>query len=263
MGSKMSDAPVYYAIIQAKFNQILALDSYAPPIQDSFRREGFPDAHRGTLSTFNLTMDASADSPPAQVPVAQVARYSFLNIEKTAGFILDQGAISFQTTDYDVFETFSEKFLRGLEIVNKAVDLSFTDRIGIRYLDAIFPKSDDKLSDYLNECVHGLSEKSSGQIAHSFNETVWKIDDVSITSRAIIQGGPLGFPPDLMPCSLAVLDRFEPLTGMHAVLDIDGSIERRDAFNIDLIRNRISSIHGEVERAFKATVTKHALKVWL
>jgi uncharacterized protein (TIGR04255 family) len=261
MGRKLNNAPVYFAIVQARFNPILALDSYAPAIQDSLRRQ-FPDAQKGTLNTFNIALNPALDGGQSQVPVSRVTRYTFLNAGRTAGFILDQGTLSYQTTDYDVFETFSDTFLDVLEIVHKAVELSYTDRIGFRYLDAVFPKSDESLPKYLNECVLGLYEKSGGRIVHSFNETVFKMHDVNVTSRTVIQDGPLGFPPDLQPRSLAVPARFQSLKGVHAVLDFDGSVERRETFEIDVIRNRVSVIHDDIAVAFKATVTKHALKVW-
>src|SRR2546430_1267022 len=110
MGRKMNNAPVYFAIVQARFNPILALDSYAPAIQDSLRRQ-FPDAQKGTLNTFNLALNPALDGGQSQVPVSRVTRYTFLNAGRTAGFILDQGTLSYQTTDYDVFETFSDTFL--------------------------------------------------------------------------------------------------------------------------------------------------------
>ena len=40
-----------------------------------------------------------------------------------------------------MFETFLADFLKGLDAVNQAVSLSFTDRLGLRYLDAELPKS--------------------------------------------------------------------------------------------------------------------------
>jgi uncharacterized protein (TIGR04255 family) len=94
MGQKMNNAPVYFAIVQARFNPILALDSYAPVIQDNLRRHGFPDAQQGTLNTFNLTLNPQIGSAQGEVPISRVTRYNFLNTEKTAGFILDQGALS-------------------------------------------------------------------------------------------------------------------------------------------------------------------------
>jgi uncharacterized protein (TIGR04255 family) len=263
MGEKMNLAPVYFVIVQARFNPILALESYAPAIQDDLRRHGFPDAKTGTLNTFNLTLGPPLDGvTQGQVPVTRVARYEFLNAERTSGFILDQGALSFQTTDYDVFETFSKQFIIGLEIIHKAVELNYTDRLGLRYLDAVLPKIDEDLSTYLNERVLGLSEYGGSQIVHSFSETVFRVRETNMTARAVIQDGPLGFPPDLLPQPLALPERFQSLKGKHAVLDTDGSVERRETLNVGAIADRLSVIHDQITSAFKAMVTEHALKVW-
>src|SRR2546422_1026141 len=147
MARKMTRAPVYFAIVQARFNPILALDSYVPQIQERFRKHGFPDVQKGTLATLNLSLAAPTEGSVPQAPVSQTIRYMFLNMDRTAGFILDPGALSFQTTEYDVFGTFSAEFRQGLQAVHDAVELSYTDRIGFRYLDAVFPKANETLGD--------------------------------------------------------------------------------------------------------------------
>ncbi|MBZ6755032.1 TIGR04255 family protein, partial [Klebsiella grimontii] len=39
---RMSNAPVYYALIQVKFTPIAAMNKYVADIQDALRVEGFP-----------------------------------------------------------------------------------------------------------------------------------------------------------------------------------------------------------------------------
>jgi uncharacterized protein (TIGR04255 family) len=197
MGTKMGSAPVYFTIVQVRFNPILTLDTYAPQIQERLRKEGFPDVKKGFLATINLNVGAPTEGSAPQIPVAQTARYVFDNMERTSGFILDQGALSFQTTEYDVFESLSSVFLKGLEAVNEAVGLSYTERIGVRYLDAVFPKTGENLRDYLSGSVLGLTEKLDETIMHAFSETLVKKDSVNVRSRVIIQEGDVGFPPDL------------------------------------------------------------------
>src|SRR5271157_2022850 len=119
--ARMTHAPVFFTIVQVRFNSVLALESYAPTIQDQFRRHGFPDFQPGVVATFNLNFVNSTEPGPPKVPVSQIASYRFSNMEKTAGFTLDQGSLSLQTTNYDVFENFSETFLNGLKIVHEAV----------------------------------------------------------------------------------------------------------------------------------------------
>ncbi|MGH8807203.1 MAG: TIGR04255 family protein [Noviherbaspirillum sp.] len=266
MGTKMKHAPVYFTIAQIRFNTVWTLDSYAPAIQESMRKSGFPDAKKGFLATFNLTPvslpSGTLEGGQKQVPVAQTTRYEFNNMEGTSGFTLDQGAISFQTTDYDKFETFSGMLLKGLEIVHGAVGLSYYERIGVRYLDAIFPKEGESVKSYLDGSVVGLAEKIEGQLVYSFSETVTDTPACRVVSRALIQHGPLGFPPDLQPGPLKVPKRFENLSGTHAILDNDGFYEQRETFDVDKLRTRLLSIQKETSKSFRAAVSSYALSVW-
>jgi len=264
MGTKLKAAPVYFTLAQVRFNPILSLEAYAPQIQERLRKEGFPDAKKGVLATFNLNLNASPSSEgnPQQPPLAQTTRFLFGNMERTSGFILDQGALSFQTTEYDVFETFLADFLKGLHAVNEAVSLSYTDRIGLRYLDAVFPKSGESVRDYLSASILGLTEKIDDTIVHSFSETLIKRENVNVRSRVIIQDGEVGFPPDLQPLTLSLAERFRPLRGRHAIIDTDGWSESRDAFNVERIREQLTLIQSGIAKTFRASVTESALKAW-
>ena len=262
MGQKLTQAPVYFTLAQVRFNPVFALDSYVPKIQDQLRRQGYPDTKKGMLTTFNLNVGNPAEGAIPQVPVSQTTRYTFSNINKTEGFILDQASLSFQTTEYDIFESFAEMFLMGLKIVHQAISLSYTDRIGLRYLDAIYPKIDEVLSDYLSECVLGLYTRLNGSLVHAFSETVIKNDSERVVARTILQDGEIGFPPDLQPMELQVPERFRSLRGQHAILDTDGSREHRDGFDLNQIETHLSAVHSVVIEAFKAIVTERALEIW-
>ncbi len=262
MSRRMTQAPVYFAIMQARFNPILALDSYAPQIQEQLRKHGFPDVQKGALATVNLNLAAPTEGGTPQVPMSQTTRYTFCNMDRTAGFVLDQGALSFQTTEYDVFDSFSTQFRMGLKAVHDAVELSYTDRIGFRYLDAVFPKASETLADYLSPSLLGLTERLDGSVIYSFAETKLRAADISVLARVIIQDGDVGFPPDLLPNILIMAKRFQVLRGYHAVLDTDGSFEGREPFELERISNRLEAIHDEIGKAFRATVTPNAVKVW-
>lgn len=262
MGQKLSRAPVYFTLAQVRFNPIFALDSYVPSIQDQLRRQGYPDTKRGMLTTFNLNVGNPAEGSTPQVPVSQTTRYTFSNIDKTQGFILDQGALSFQTTEYDTFGRFAEKLLMGLKVVHQAVSLSYTDRIGLRYLDAIYPKVNEALSDYLSKRVLGLYRRLNGSLVHAFSETVITNDLGRVVARTILQDGEIGFPPDLQPMELQLSERFRLLRGQHAILDTDGSREHRDGFDLNHIETHLSAVHSVVIEAFKAIVTERALEIW-
>jgi len=262
VGQKLRQAPVYFTLAQARFNPVLALDAYVPKIQDQLRRQGYPDVKKGMLATFNLNVASRVEEDAPRVPVSQTMRYAFSNIDKTEGFILDQAALSYQTTEYETFESFAKTFLEGLEIVHEAVNLSYTDRIGLRYLDAVFPRSNEGLSEYLSEAVLGLYGKLNGSLVHAFSETVIKNDARTVVARTILQNGAIGFPPDLQPMELQVPERFRTLSGPHAILDTDGSHGHRDVFDLNQIRTHLTEVHSAVNEAFKAIVTDRAIQIW-
>jgi uncharacterized protein (TIGR04255 family) len=264
MGARLKAAPVFFTIAQVRFNPILSLEAYAPQIQERLRKEGFPDAQKGLLASINLNLNAAspAEGSPPQLPIAQTTRYTFGNMQRTSNFILDQGALSFQTTEYDVFETFLADFLKGLDAVNQAVSLSFTDRLGLRYLDAVFPKSGETVKDYLSGSILGLTEKIDDTIVHSFSETLVKRENVNVRSRVIIQDSDVAFPPDLLPLTLTLAERFRTLRGPHAIIDTDGWSDSREAFSVDRIREQFDLIHSGITKTFRASVTENALKAW-
>lgn len=262
MGKKLQNAPVYFTLVQVRFNSILALETYAPKIQESLRKQNYPDLKRGVIQTFNISPPVTEGESNPHIPLSQTRRFMFSNMESTSGFILDENALTFQTTKYETFEKFSEDFLMGLKVVHEVVDLSYTDRIGIRYLDAVFPREGEKLSEYLTESVQGIAEKLGGDIAHSFSETLTRGDAINLLARVIVQSGNLGFPPDINSNMLKIKERFMKLQGLHAILDTDSFTEQRESFSLEKIRESLNAIHKKISKAFRATVTDNALKIW-
>ena len=128
-------------------------------------------------------------------------------------FVLSSDSLTFQSTDYGTYERFSEVFLEGLALVHKEVALAFTDRVGLRYLDHVFPKAADSLALYLASGVQGLSAQLGGQPVHSYSEALNAVGNVMLRARVVIQNGGLGFPPDLRPQGMAVQQRFQQAQG--------------------------------------------------
>lgn len=268
MGSKMTNAPVYFTLAQVRHNPVLSLDSYIPGIQESLRKAGYPDFQRGMSVVFNLgnlAPAAGGDTKQEQPQQLRIERFMFSNMERTRGFILDQNSLSFQSTEYDTFESFSGAFLMGLGIVHQAVTFGFSERVGIRYLDAVVPVGGEKeLPKFLVPEVLGLASRLGDNVSvlHSFSETQIRTTVGNVLSRTIIQNGPLGFPPDLQPIGLKVAERFIKVSGVHAIIDTDGSHETREAFDLDALKGKLQALHDEIIKVFQATVTEHALNAW-
>jgi uncharacterized protein (TIGR04255 family) len=265
---KMKNAPVYYVLAQARHNPILQLDSYLPEIQDRMRKAGYPDHQAAATFAVELNFSAGDGQPDAKrlVPKA-VARHLFLSADQAKGFIFEQGALSFQTMEYDTFAPFLEEFMEGFGIVHDVIQLAFVERIGIRYLDAVVPKGGpDDLPRYLTKGVLGLTGKlpTGMLIGLSMSETHIPLPDVeaNLVARTIIRSGPLGFPMDLEPQGLKVPERFEKVEGLHAIIDTDASQAKRLPIDLNDLRSRLDMLHTSIRMAFDATVTKEALAEW-
>lgn len=260
--SKLKLAPVYYTVAQIQFNPIEEMGSYLNIIQPAFRRLGFPDfktqAFQRVVFAFNTAEGGSA-VPPS---LASQSRYSFGNIDGTESFVLETNSLAFQTTNYDVFATFSEKFLDGLRILHSAIELSFVERIGIRYLDAVQPTQNETLAEYLVSEVLGLSGKLSGLPAHSESVTVMNDDVGQLLSRVIIASGEIGFPMDIAATAPKINSRFTEAEGRHAILDTDSSYTQRFLFSTVEVAKRLKALKMKITQSFDATVTVHAKKIW-
>ena len=168
MGKKLTNAPVYYTVAQVQFNPVLDLDGYIPAIQAKMREAHFPDFKKEVVQRLVLPFGGAEQGQMVAPTVTPQSRYLFGDIDGRSLFLLETNALSFQTTSYDTFETFSETFLKGLGILHDALRLDFVERIGLRYLDAVHPSNDgETLREFLVPEVLGLTLRGEGQIGRA------------------------------------------------------------------------------------------------
>lgn len=258
MGPPLKKPPVYFTVAQVRFNTLLKLADYLPSIQECLRKAGYPAFTVHSTIALQLVVQ-DGQTVPQPVPREQ---YLFSNVEQTHCFVLSLDALTFQSTSYGTYEQFSDAFLKGLALIHEVVTLDFTERVGLRYLDHVFPKTGDTLLQYLAPEVQGLSARLGGQPMHSYSEALNAVGDVKLRARVVIQEGGLAFPPDLLPQGMAVQPRFAEAQGMHAILDTDGFVERRSLFSLDGVSHHLLAIHDVIGNAFRATVTDHARAAW-
>lgn len=260
MGHKLNNAPVYYTLAQVQFNPILNLDVFIPSIQSEMRKAGFPDFRPEVQQ--QITIPFGGMGQMVNPPMSQQIRYMFGDIEQTTHFILDPNGLILQSTNYISFEDFSGKLLQTLSILNNALSLMFVERIGIRYLNAVQPSAGETLGEYLEPGVLGLSKRDGWELQQSFSEIGFNTQAGQLISRVIIRDGQVGLPMDLTAFAPAIATRFTEKPGLHAIMDNDCFIIRREIFNISSIDERMKALHAEIEKSFQATVTDFALAAW-
>lgn len=263
MGIKLNNAPVYYTVAQVQFNPILNLDGYIPAIQAKMREAHFPDFKQEVFQRLVLPFGGMESGQVAAPTVTPQSRYLFGNIEGSSLFLLETNTLSFQSTSYDTFETFSETLLKGLGILHDALHLDFVERIGLRYLDAVQPsKEGESLRDFLVTEVLGLALRGEGQFQHSVSETTVATPAGQLVSRVIIRHGHIGLPMELSGLAPSIDPRFTQRESLHAIIDTDASITHREVFELAQVGVRLTALHEEIDKSFKATVTDHALASW-
>jgi uncharacterized protein (TIGR04255 family) len=264
MSKKLFNAPVYFTVAQIQFNPVLNMEGYLPAIQDKMRIAHFPDFKRDSVQQLTIPFASSSQGGQVVAPsFVPRARSIFGNMEGTTEFVLENNALALQTTAYDTFETFSKTLLDGLEIVHGALQLDFTQRVGLRYLDAVLPNQGESLSDYLTSEVLGLALKlTESKLSHSFSETVTLSSKGKLVSRVIIQEGPVGLPPEILTLAPRIDPRFMQFNGLHAIIDTDAFTEQRESFDIREIDQGLLALHDEIQKSFSLTVTPTALERW-
>lgn len=266
MGQKLKNAPVFFTIGQVQHNPLLSLGSYIPQIQERMRLAGYPGFEQSTQ--VRVAIKAAPENPEENGLAPSLQKhdsYVFTDLDGVNTFILQANSISFQTTVYDCFEAFYERFEQGLGLLNDVVGgLSFVERLGLRYADAVAPKETEELSQYLAPHLLGLPAiMEDSSFNYSFTESqLLSEDGDQVIARAVIQNGRLGVPPDIGRDTLKLQSRFEEISGPHATLDTDGFRVERRPYEISDVRSRMSVLHELIARCFKASVTDYARESW-
>jgi uncharacterized protein (TIGR04255 family) len=259
MGNKLTHAPLFLTVAEVRFNAILSLDSYVPAIQERLRKQGYVDYQEAEVVSF--TVNVLASTGPTQL---RAQRHVFMDMDKRAAFVLTQSTLSFHTSKYEVFETFVRDLMNGIAVIHELMTLSFIDRIGIRYLDAVLPRDNERLDQYLVPEVLGLRGKLDldGESDQTFSQTRIALSKGHLLARCLIRMGPVGVPADLNSVDLQLEERFARFHGWHALLDTDAAHEERQPFSLANIQSLVYVLHKHIGKAFTATVTNHARDVW-
>ena len=265
MSEKMSNAPVYYALAQAQFNPVAAIAKYVDEVQDLLRREGYILFEPQQVT--HLQLSAAPGQAPAEPQVAHTSSWLITRGDRSSGFILNSASITFHTTHYETSNEFIPELLRGLKAVHKVVGLEHLSRLGLRYLDAVLPRPNETIDQYLNDGLHGV--RFGAKQRYALNESVFETESAPILPRGTLvsrvhrMDSPLGYPPDMVPSGLTAMHKFEIKENRpHAVIDTDHFVEGRMPLDFEKIGEQLSALHASIKLVFDATVNDYARAVW-
>ena len=265
MSEKMANAPVYYALAQAQFNPVAAMTKYVGEVQDILRRDGYTSFEPQQVAHLQLT--AAPGQASSEPQVAHTTSWLITKGDRASGFILSAASITFHSTHYETSKEFIPELLRGLKAVHKVVGLAYISRLGLRYLDAVLPQSDETIEQYLADGLLGVHFGATQRYA--LNESVFETQSAPLVTRGTLVArvhrmtSPLGYPPDMLPSGLIPMPKFDIKDATpHAVIDTDHFVEGRMSLDFEKIDEQLVSLHATMKLVFDATVKDHARAVW-
>ena len=98
MSVLLKNAPVYYALAQAKFNPVAAMAKFSTDIQEMMRRAGFTVYEVEEIQ--NVDYGTLNDGESAQPVVTATKNWFFTKSDRSCGYVLGQDFLSFQSTAY-------------------------------------------------------------------------------------------------------------------------------------------------------------------
>jgi uncharacterized protein (TIGR04255 family) len=149
---KLQKNPINKCLIQVNFSAIMIIEKSIPEIQDTYRKNGFPNFKEIEVSNYDLT-------PQNNIPtISKSKKWLFYTADEKDLIILDNTQISYQVSTYKTFLEFQKSFKIILDKFSKIVDFTnetVINRIGLRYVNSF--EGLDKFKKYLKNEYQGIS----------------------------------------------------------------------------------------------------------
>ena len=256
---RLKNAPLLVVLCQVRFAEVLDLHERMPALQREFTALGFPRFAEKQFPNVIVVQDG-----PPQVQLAK--QWHFQTGDRTSTIVLTTGFLTFLTSSYHTFERLLETVLASVIQLKSIGRIELIDRIGLRYVDLIRPKSGESIGQYVHPVMLGLPAEN---LINASADRVSVVTDSRFRTPAgtlvvrlrQLQLGSI-LPPDLDPSLLKWPVAILPDESAFA-LDCD---HYRDELNTPPdtaeVERLLWALHAGCTSAFAAAVTPHAMHVW-
>jgi uncharacterized protein (TIGR04255 family) len=253
---KLARSPLVLVLTQVRFSSLLKMREVVPEIQQGLRERGFPRYAQEEMQQFIFGPEVKAERD---------TKWVFGDRSRTEAVTLSSSSVSYQTSHYDVFETFADRFGAVLDVIAPLTKLEFAERIGLRFVDLVRSSEGRTASDLLRASVRGLSPADLGvpRCRHQFMLQA-ETEHGDLYVRSFENEGPKFMPPDLFSMHLLYpVDENALGTDPYRIIDIDHIWQSGEVdFNRASIVDKLWCLHEYSSKAFLATVTEEAIKLW-
>ena len=247
MGIKLENPPAVYVLCQVIFNTILDMENFVPKFQEAVRVQ-FP---RFKEASYFIQPIVDTQNGPDIKPQIRT-NWHFIDKKNTSGYLLNANSLTFHTTKYDSFESLKNFFISGLKSLHSIVNLSFIERSGLRYINAVQVNETSKK--YFHNSLLGMDDLeydyqniSTTSVFNINTETTLKIQ--SFRSKY-----GYALPNDISrDLEIKYLEQVETM-----MLDFDCIHKYEiDKLDIDNINESITIQHDIIENTFKKSIDEN------
>lgn len=251
---KLQRSPLILVLAQVRFAPVLLLKDFIPVIQEELRRQKFSDYRAEQIQQVMLA--------GAEVKTEQVNRWVFASRDRREAVIIAPDFLVYETSNYDVFETFLARLEPVLALLREKISPDFASQVGLRYVDLIRPAGGKPASDFLCASLRGLSpEKLNATSALQQFIIQAQTPHGELTVRSFESSGEGTLPPDLASAHIELSLNFDT-NEQCRILDIDHINRGRADFDPSMLSKRLWDLHGPSEDAFLAATTPEAIDFW-
>ena len=263
---KLSKQPLALVLIQIRFSPFMNMKDYIPQIQEKLLSLGFVNCKENPSLEIRIT-------PNGPVPT-ESKQWVFSSFDGYQSVILDSKQLTYQTSDYDVFETYYAKYQQICDVLVSSASSFETSvliqRLGLRYVDRIIPlDNNDSIDSYINDgfrvnqaSIFGSAKKIC-TISQAGEVDIFD-DKKGVMVFRITQGEKgLFLPPDLMSNPPKMKKELEK-DCIIGLIDIDHSYNAvgSEKFDRVFLENMFYGMHDNSHDLFMSVVSNEGKEKW-
>lgn len=257
-----SNAPLAYALAEVRTEHLADIERYQPKFAGRLRRE-YPIQR--TRKMTNIMTSGGQLAPEW----ASSTAWEYATTDNRVAVILRASGLILHATRYEDSRMFLDQLDEVVGALADIVPSVYVNRLGLRYIDFVLPKTDEAPEDYVDRRLNpdlGLSQSPEGTTTTSMS--AYQMErEITLILRYTRASGQPELPPDLGSLSLEkspLMADDVPERHPTAVIDVDCSCRYSPVQELEpnRERDRFASIYDTSFDAFMTAITDHARSVW-
>jgi uncharacterized protein (TIGR04255 family) len=244
----LPNAPLVKVLAQIRFEKILTIqdESSIAPFQDSIR-EMYPVFRTERTRTL---INAAAGIPNV---IEHPTVWKFSDIHETWKISLTSDFIAIETSAYSSRDAFLARFENVIVAFSRTLKPGVITRIGIRYIDRLTGDALAIIPEIVrHELVGLLAGSNVSQLETTASEALFSLGNDQLFARWAL----------LPPRSTIDPNVLEPIDRQSWILDIDSSHSVRQAWDQDILKNKLKELSCTSYNFFRWAVTPAFLKFY-